>query len=123
MFANTLQVMLYVNDVLKAKGFWEELGFSVLSQEEMDGTIIVELTPNQGAEIRFVLYDRAFIEQHSPEVATNSPSIMFESEQIEELYKKILTMDVAVGDLIQLETTLVFNFADPDGNYFAVTSK
>ena len=29
-------------------------------------------------------------------------------------------MEAEVGELIQMEEQLVFNFADPDGNYFAV---
>ncbi|MBM9833740.1 VOC family protein, partial [Enterococcus faecalis] len=67
--------------------------------------------------------DREFIETHSPEVALNSPSIMFFAEDITTLYKKLLEMEAEVGELIQMEEQLVFNFADPDGNYFAVSGK
>ena len=48
---------------------------------------------------------------------------MFFAEDITTLYKKLLEMEAEVGELIQMEEQLVFNFADPDGNYFAVSGK
>ncbi len=30
-------------------------------------------------------------------------------------------LPIEIGELIQMEETLVFNFVDPDGNYFAVS--
>ncbi|MDT2980026.1 VOC family protein [Enterococcus casseliflavus] len=123
MFSNQMQVMLYVDDVTKAVEFWQELGFVIIEQQTVDGTSVVEIAPLKEAEAHFVLYDREFIETHSPEVALNSPSIMFFAEDITTLYKKLLEMEAEVGELIQMEEQLVFNFADPDGNYFAVSGK
>lgn len=123
MFSNQMQVMLYVDDVTKAVEFWQELGFVIIEQQTVDGTSVVEIAPSKKAEVHFVLYDREFIETHSPEVALNSPSIMFFAEDITTLYKKLLEMEAEVGELIQMEEQLVFNFADPDGNYFAVSGK
>ncbi|EMW6130434.1 VOC family protein, partial [Enterococcus faecium] len=37
--------------------------------------------------------------------------------------KKMQTQSVTLGDMVQLGEEYVFNFADPDGNYFAVTGK
>ena len=121
MFANKIQLMLYVDDVLKAKEFWLALDFVVIEEQSMDGTLVVELALAKGSPIHFVLYDRKFIEAHSPEVATNSPSLMFCSDQMIELYKKVKEQGVAIGELILLEDQYVFNFSDPDGNYFAVS--
>lgn len=123
MFSNQMQVMLYVDDVTKAVEFWQELGFVIIEQQTVDGTSVVEIAPSKEAGAHFVLYDREFIETHSPEVALNSPSIMFFAEDITTLYKKLLEMEAEVGELIQMEEQLVFNFADPDGNYFAVSGK
>lgn len=123
MFSNQMQVMLYVDDVTKAVEFWQELGFVIIEQQTIDGTSVVEIALSKEAEVHFVLYDREFIETHSPEVALNSPSIMFFAEDITALYKKLLEMEAEVGELIQMEEQLVFNFADPDGNYFAVSGK
>ncbi|MGX7196125.1 VOC family protein [Enterococcus olivae] len=123
MFLNDMQVMIYVDDVPAAVEFWQALDFVIVEQQELDGTLVVEIAPNKAAQVHFVLYDREFIESHSPEVATNSPSIMFNSEDITALYKKISTLDVEVGDMIQMEEQMIFNFADPDGNYYAVSGK
>lgn len=123
MFANQMQIMLYVEDVPKSVAFWQSLGFEVIDEQTADGTSVVELAPSSESDARFVLYDKGFIEAHSPEVVLNSPSIMFFSEDITTLYKQLLDTNVEVGDLIQMEERMVFNFADPDGNYFAVSGK
>ena len=121
MFRNELQVMIYVDDVQKSVDFWQSLEFVVIDRQELDGTLVVEIAPSEKAQTHFVLYDRKFIEKHSPEVATNAASIMFQSNQIVDLYKKILSLNVEAGELIQMEEQMVFNFADPDGNYYAVS--
>lgn len=123
MFMNELQVMIYVDDVQKSVDFWQSLEFVVIDRQELDGTLVVEIAPSEKAQTHFVLYDRKFIEKHSPEVATNAASIMFQSNQIVDLYKKILSLNVEAGELIQMEEQMVFNFADPDGNYYAVSGK
>lgn len=123
MFTNKMQLMLYVADVPAAIKFWQSLGFALIDQQEIDGTIVAEIAPSPQAEVHFMLYDKEFIETHSPEVALNFPSIMFTVENITELYKKMQEQSVEVGDLIQMEEQLVFNFADNEGNYFAVSGK
>lgn len=123
MFTTNFQVMIYVDDVAKSVAFWEALDFVVIDKQELDGTLVVEIAPSRDAQGHFVLYDREFIQRHSPEVATNSASIMFNAENIIDLYKKITALDVEVGELIQMEEQMVFNFADPDGNYYAVSGK
>lgn len=123
MFSNKMQVMIYVADVPAAVAFWQSFGFVIIDQQSVDGTSVVEIAPSEHADTRFVIYDRTFIESHSPEVALNSPSIMFFSDDITSLYKKMIDLNVEMGDLIQMEEQLVFNFADPDGNYFAVSGK
>lgn len=121
MFSNKIQLMIYVDDVAKARDFWLGLDFVLIEEQEMDGTLVVEMALNQGSAVHFVLYDREFIERHSPEVATNSPSLMFFADDIFALYKKMEAQKVQVGELIQLSDKYVFNFADLDGNYFAVS--
>ncbi len=122
MFTEDIQIMLYVDDVKKAVAFWQALDFIVIEEQEVDGTSVVELAATKEAKAHFVLYDREFIESNSPEVATNSPSLMFFSQDIFSLYKKIEKLAVPLGEMISLGEREVFNFADPDGNYFAVSS-
>jgi lactoylglutathione lyase len=123
MFTNEMKIMLYVDGVEKNVAFWRAIGFKEIDRQEMDGTLIVEIAQSEAATASLVLYDREFIEQHSPEVAGSSPSLMFYSENVFELYKKMQEQGTTLGDLVQLGEEYVFNFADPDGNYFAVTGK
>ncbi|NMP57728.1 VOC family protein [Enterococcus mundtii] len=123
MFTNEMKIMLYVDDVEKNVDFWQQIGFVVLDRQEMDGTLIIEIAQSKDAGTAFVLYDREFIEQHSPGTASGAPSLMFYSEDIFGLYKKMQQLEVTLGDLVHLGEEYVFNFADPDGNYFAVTGK
>ncbi|MFD2728512.1 VOC family protein [Enterococcus camelliae] len=122
MISNDMEIMLYVDNVTTSKMFWEALGFVTIDVQELDGTMVVEIAPSQDAEVHFVLYERSFIETYSPEVATNSPSVMFQTKNIEAFYRKLLTLDVEVGELIQLDDSKLLNFADPDGNYYAIKS-
>lgn len=78
----------------------------------MDGTLIIEVGV-EDSQTSFLLYDRAFVESHSPGTATSAPSLMFYSKDIFGLYKKMQTQSVTLGDMVQLGEEYVFNFADP----------
>lgn len=113
--------MLYVTDVEASSEFWQKIGFVEVERESVDGTVVAEIATSKTSEARIVLYDLAFIQQHSPEVAGNTPSLMFQSDDIMTLYKTMKESGVKVGEPVQLPTGLVFNFADNDDNYFAVS--
>jgi predicted enzyme related to lactoylglutathione lyase len=124
MFTEQVKIMLYVNDVNESSKFWQSIGFIEKERDAVDGTIVVEIAPSEASSTRIVLYELAFIQQHSPEVAGNTPSLMFFSEDITGLYKGMKEAGVTLGELIQLPGgELVFNFADNDGNYFAVSGQ
>ena len=73
MFSNQVKIMLYVNNVEESSQFWQTFGFVEKEREEVDGTLVVEIAPSESAEAIIVLYDLAFIQKHSPEVAGNTP--------------------------------------------------
>ena len=124
MFNSQVKIMLYVNDVNESSKFWQSIGFVELERDAVDGTLVVEISPSRDSSAKIVLYELAFIQKHSPEVAGNTPSLMFFSEDITALYKKMKEARVTVGELVQLPGgELVFNFADNDGNYFAVSGE
>lgn len=123
MFTNQMKIMLYVTDVNASSAFWQTIGFFEMEREAIDGTLVVEVAPSKESATRIVLYDLAFIQQHSPEVAGNTPSLMFQSNDIIALYKSMKESGVKVGEMVQLPTGLVFNFADNDDNYFAVSGE
>lgn len=77
MFTNQIKIMLYVTDVEESSKFWQKIGFVEKERDAVDGTLVVEIAPSETAETMIVLYDLAFIQQHSPEVAGNTPSLMF----------------------------------------------
>lgn len=121
MFNAKTQVMLYMEDVANAIAFWEALGFVLLDTQEADGTLVAEIAPTATADLSFVLYDLTYVQSHSPEVNVAAPSIMFSTDDAMALYQKMLERGVQLGELVQLEEGLIFNFADPEGNYFAVS--
>ena len=123
MFTNQIKIMLYVTNVEESSKFWQKIGFVEKERDAVDGTLVVEIAPSESAETMIVLYDLEFIQQHSPEVAGNTPSLMFFADDVLELYKKMKDAGVRVGEVVQLPTGLVFNFADNDENYFAVSGQ
>ena len=123
MFTNQIKIMLYVTNVEESSQFWQKIGFVEKERDAVDGTLVVEVSPGEDAGTSIVLYDLEFIQKHSPEVAGNTPSLMFFSDDIMNLYKKMKDAGVRVGEMVQLPTGLVFNFADNDENYFAVSGQ
>ena len=123
MFTNQIKIMLYVTNVEESSKFWQKIGFVEKERDAVDGTLVVEISPTENADTMIVLYDLEFIQQHSPEVAGNTPSLMFFADDVMALYKRMKEVGVRVGELVQLPTGLVFNFADNDENYFAVSGQ
>lgn len=122
MFTDQAQFVLYVSDVKKSANFWQSLGFKILTIEEMDGSLVAEITPSNGSPLTFSLYDRQFVEEHAQQVNTNAPQIMFFANNVVQLYQKMQKNQVEVGQLMQLdERRYIFNFVDLEGNFFAVT--
>jgi len=48
---------------------------------------------------------------------------MFFTENIEELRRDLVNKNVKVGEIVNLPSGRVFNFADDEDNYFAVMEK
>lgn len=119
------QVMVYVSDQDRVKNFWvEDLGFSVISEEDNGaGMRWFEIAPSDDSETSFILHDKELISKMQPELNVGTPSIMFLTDKLDELYEKLTTKQVTVGDVVSMPSGRVFNFADPEGNYFAVMGK
>ncbi|EOH88102.1 hypothetical protein UAS_00863 [Enterococcus asini ATCC 700915] len=121
MFTDETQVMLYVTDVAAAGAFWESLGFVILEESEADGTLVLEIAPSTESNLHLVLYDLNYVQSHSPEVNIAAPSILFTATDVLDLYQRMQVLNVTLGEMVQLGEQLIFNFADPEGNYFAVS--
>ncbi|CAM3909825.1 glyoxalase [Bacillus luti] len=119
------QIMLYVNNQDEAVNFWtEKVGFHVVAEEDnKQGTRWIEIAPNSGAETSIILHNKEVISKMSPELNLGTPSLMFFSENLDQLYTDLKNKNVTVGEMVTMPSGKVFNFADSEGNYFAVMEK
>lgn len=115
------QIMLYVHDQARIRDFWVTyFNFVVKKEERIEEMYVVQLAPHEDAETMITLHDRAFIAKVSPELDLGTPSLLFAADNFEALHDRLLEAGVTVGDISPFPGGRVFNFADPEENYFAV---
>lgn len=115
------QIMLYVNNQEKAVDFWtKKVGFSIVAEENGQGMRWIEIAPSNDAETSIILHDKEVIAKMSPELNLSTPSLMFTTENLDKLYNDLANQGVTVGEIMEIPTGRVFNFADCEQNYFAV---
>lgn len=119
------QVMLYVSNQDEAVKFWtEKVGFNVINEEDnRQGMRWIEIAPTMDADTSIVLHNKEFIAKMSPELNLGTPSLMFFTENLEELYQNLSKENIIVGEIVNMPSGKVFNFSDSEGNYFAVMEK
>lgn len=119
------QVMLYVNNQDEAVNFWtEKLGFTVTSEEDNgQGFRWIEIAPKDGAETTIILHNKEFVAKMSPGVNLETPSLMFFTEDLDQLHSDLAKKNVTVGEIVNMPSGRVFNFADNEENYFAIMEK
>lgn len=119
------QIMLYVNNQDEAVHFWtEKVGFCVISEEDNgQGMRWIEIAPAKNTETRIILHNKEFVAKMSPELNLGTPSLMFFTENFDQLYNSLSNEQVTVGEIVTMPGGRVFNFADPEENYFAVMEK
>ncbi|MBP1327459.1 lactoylglutathione lyase [Leucobacter exalbidus] len=116
------KVMIYVADPQRVAAFWEQtVGFVRVTTQELEGRVLsVELAPAAGHAASLVLFERATVAQMSPELNLGTPSILFGSHDAAGMRSRLEAAGVTVGELAHHGGRTTFNFADPEGNYFAV---
>lgn len=119
------QIMLYVNDQDQAVEFWTEtVGFQVISEEDNgQGFRWIEIAPAKDSETSIILHNKEFVAKMSPGLNLGTPSLMFFSENLEELHSDLSGKNITVGEIVNMPSGRVFNFADREENYFAVMEK
>ena len=118
------KIMLYVEDQEKTKEFWvEKVGFSVVEDQTQDIIRWIEITPTQDAQTHFVLHNKTIIAELEPELILGTPSLLFFTQNIEELYTEFKEKGITVGELVSTPTGRGFNFADYEEQYFAVVEE
>ncbi|APB71237.1 VOC family protein [Paenibacillus polymyxa] len=122
MISKVGQIMLYVNNQDEALDFWtKKVGFKVISEENNgQGMRWIEIAPGKGAETSIILHNKEFVAKMSPELNLGTPSLMFFSENLDQLYDDLSNKNVKVGEIVTMPFGRVFNFADNEENYFAV---
>ncbi len=81
------------------------------------------MVPVKNAETSLILRNKEFIAKMQPELNLATPSLIFFSEDLEQLYKDFTDKNITVGEMVEMPSGKVFNFADNEGNYFAVMEK
>lgn len=119
------QIMIYVNDQDTAVKFWtEKLGFVVKAEEDNgQGFRWIEIAQSSDSETSIVLHNKEFVAKMSPGLHLGTPSLLFFSENLEELRSDLTKKNVVVGEIVNMPSGKVFNFADDEENYFAVMEK
>jgi lactoylglutathione lyase len=119
------QIMLYVDNQDESMKFWtEKAGFSLVADENNgQGFRWIELAPTKEAETSIILHNKKLIAEMSPELNLSTPSLMLFSEDLDSLYKDFSDKSVTVGEIVTMPSGRVFNFADNEGNYFAVMER
>ena len=120
------QVMVYVDDQEGAVQFWtEKAGFTVIADERSEelGFRWVEIAPSKDSATTIVLHDKEAVSKMSPDLHLGTPSLMFYADGVEQLYADWKRRGVTTGELVEMPTGKVFNFADDEGNYFAVMER
>ncbi|WP_342537420.1 VOC family protein [Sporosarcina sp. FSL K6-3508] len=118
------QIMLYVTNQQEAVDFWtKKVGFIIVAEENGQGMRWIEIAPSKDAETSIVLHNKEVIAKMSPELNLSTPSLMFTTENLDKLYNDLANQRVTVGEIMEMPTGRVFNFADSEQNYFAVVDK
>lgn len=119
------QIMVYVNNQDEAVNFWtEKVGFTVISDEDNgQGMRWIEIAPTNNVETSIVLHNKDLIAKMQPELNLGTPSLLFFSENLDQLHNDLLNKNVTVGEIVNIPSGRVFNFADSENNYFAVMEK
>lgn len=119
------QIMLYVNNQDEAKEFWtEKVGFSVISEEDNgQGMRWIEIAPTKEAETSIILHNKELVAKMQSGLYLGTPSLLFFSKEFDKLYNDLLNKNVTVGEIVNMPSGRVFNFADSENNYFAVMEK
>lgn len=117
-----VEIMIYVNNEIEnAKFFQQALGGSLYEETMFDKSKKMTLVLEDSVSL--VFFKISFIEQVSPEVLNNSPSLLFQVENVEEVYQKIASLNQNISELSSIGSKRTFNFSDLENNYYAIIEK
>lgn len=113
-----IEIMLYVDDVAGAAAFWQEgLDGKIASQQTMPDDSL-QVTVELFEAVQLVLFDRHFIEEVSPEVVDNFPSLLLKVTDLDSYHERLKRLSPNINPMMEQGGKRLFNFADPENNYF-----
>lgn len=77
-----------------------------------------DMKPSKYSNTTFTVFEKKFIKTVSPEVLNNVPSVLLESDNLEELHK-LVSKHTEFTSEIQKVPFLNFNFKSPRGIHFS----
>lgn len=83
----------------------------------------IQIAPTKEAETSIILHNKELISKMSPELNLGTPSLMFFTKDLDKLYNDLFNKKITVGEIVNMPSGRVFNFADSEDNYFAVMEK
>lgn len=118
------RIMLYVDNQEEAKEFWiQQVGFIAIEDQSENGIRWIEIVPSKDAQTSFILHDKKIISELEPELTLATPSLMFYTPNVEELYDTFTQKGITVGEMVVTPSGKGFNFADRENNYFVVVER
>nr|WP_276931750.1 VOC family protein [Globicatella sulfidifaciens] len=115
------QVMLYVEDIEKAAEFWrDQVGFERIEKQVQGPQTFYIIAPKLDSEVQFVLHDKAEVVKMNPRMNLGIPSILFTTDDLQGTYQHFIANGIQANPPMDLGLFKVFNFADHEGNYFAI---
>lgn len=116
-----IELMLYVEDVPRIADFWQAgLGAKRLSQHVMPDESL-QITLELFDAVHLVLFDREFIAKYSPEVIDNFPSLLLKVSDLDYYHEHLKQFSPVVNPIAEQAGNRLFNFADPEDNYFVLS--
>ncbi len=97
------QIMLYVNNQEESLKFWtEKAGFAVISENDNgQGMKWFEIAPTKDAQTSIVLHSKELVAKFSPEVNLETPSLLFFTKDLDQLYKDFSDKNITVGEIVE----------------------
>jgi lactoylglutathione lyase len=105
--------------------FWtEHLGFREVGRQDYGETFAIELADGSGTTTKLVVQDKVAVAAREPQMNLGTPSMLLQGTDLPNLHARLKAAGGFVGDLVTFPGgKQVFNFADPEGNYFAIIEK
>lgn len=111
-------VMIYVNNMDMVIPFWIDIMKFTLISSENSPIKQIKIQVNDQSYINF--FSKEDIAKMSPELSLTTPSLMFESTDLEQDHAYLSSKGILVGDIVNIGDMKTFNFRDLDDNYFAL---